>query len=173
MEMTWLLWAVYKAPLLSSFTMFITVYGKYALDEHLWSLRLAAFLTWHASLFIRAIVCYWILLCASRVYLVKSNKIWLASNVSLVESESCAPLVPLVGELMDSKVISTSFFKIQDFFFLLHAGDPTRCLENFKPCFLIYCEIKTHNFDFSPRNCKFIFLNSDFIFSQFWIKYPG
>ncbi len=51
-------------------------------------------------------LCYWILLCASRVY--KSKKFWLASNVSLVESESCAPLIPLVGELMDSKVISTA-----------------------------------------------------------------
>ncbi len=64
--MTWLLWAVYKAPLLSSFSMFFTVYGKYALDGNLWSFD------------------------------------------HLVESESCAPLIPLVGKLMDSKVISTA-----------------------------------------------------------------
>ncbi len=34
---------------------------------------------------------------ASRVY--KSNNFWLASNVSLVESESGVPLILLVGEL--------------------------------------------------------------------------
>ncbi len=33
MEMTWLIWAVYKAPLLSNLSMSITVYGKYALDQ--------------------------------------------------------------------------------------------------------------------------------------------
>ncbi len=59
-----------------------------------------------ASLFIRAATL--IMLCTSRVY--KSKTLWLASYVSLVESESCAPLIPLLGELIDSKVISTSFF---------------------------------------------------------------
>ncbi len=71
--------------LLSSFSMFITVYGKYALDVHLWSLCLADFFTCHASLFIRA--------------------------------------AAMVGELMDSKVISTSFWKIYFHSQTLHAGD--------------------------------------------------
>ncbi len=74
-------------------------------------------------------LCYWILLCASCVY--KSKTFWLASNVSLVESESCAPLIPLVGELMDSKVYQQGiFFKCRIFFFrsqTLHAGYPARC----------------------------------------------
>ncbi len=52
-----------------------------------------------------------------------------SGNVSLVESESCAPLIPLVGELMDSKVISTSFFSAAK-----HCTPEIRHgAENFKP----------------------------------------
>ncbi len=80
-------------------------------------------------------LCNWILLCASRVY--KSKKISLASNVSLVESESCAPLIPLVGELMNLKVISTSFFlnvgKKKFCSQTLHAGDPAWCRRTLSP----------------------------------------
>ncbi len=39
----------------------------------------------------------------------------MASNVSLVESESCVPLIPLVGELVNSNVIV--FFKCRTIFF--------------------------------------------------------
>ncbi len=81
----------------------------------------------------------WILLCASRVY--KSNKFWLDSNVSLVESESSGPLIPLVGELVDSKVISTSnfFFRSQT----LHAGDPARCRRTLSPVNVSICPLKS------------------------------
>ncbi len=41
----------------------------------------------------------------------------MASNVSLVESESGVPLIPFVGELMNSNVISTSVFKCRTIFF--------------------------------------------------------
>ncbi len=49
----------------------------------------------------------------SRVY--KSKTILIASKVSLVESKSRAPLIPLVGELMDSKGIRF-FFKCRIIF---------------------------------------------------------
>ncbi len=52
--------------------------------------------------------------CGSGYYFVsgvyKSNNFWLASNVSLVESESGVPLILLVGELVISNMISTSFY---------------------------------------------------------------
>ncbi len=67
----------------------------------------------------------------------------MASNVSLVESESCAPLIPLVSELMDSKVISTIiyliiyFFKCRIIIFrsqMLQRRRSGMVPENFKPC---------------------------------------
>ncbi len=56
----------------------------------------------------------------------------MASNISLVESASCVPLIPLLGELMNSNVIATSIFLKYDYLFFLrclmpHAGDPARC----------------------------------------------
>ncbi len=85
-------------------------------------------------------LCYWILLCASRVY--KSKKIWFASNVSLVERESCAPLIQLVNcsiQLQNHGLksdIKFCFFKCKIIFFrrqTLHAGDPARCRRTLSP----------------------------------------
>ncbi len=51
------------------------------------------------------------------VFIRASNNFGLASNVSLVESESGVPLILLVGELVNSNLISASFFKCRTIFF--------------------------------------------------------
>ncbi len=88
----------------------ISFLSKYALDGHLWPLRLTAFFNVSPVALLHSSglwLCNWILLCASRVY--KSKKFWLASNVSLVECESCAPLIVLVGQIHPDKTVQKVF----------------------------------------------------------------
>ncbi len=99
--MTWLLWAFYKTLLL---------FKGPRLLLHSSGLRL------------------WIIVCASRVHY-KSKSIWLASNVNLVESESGVPLIPLVGELVNSNVINICIY----LFFKAKRQRSGTVLENFKP----------------------------------------
>ncbi len=59
----------------------------------------------------------------------------MASNVSLVESESCVPLIPLVDELMNSNVISTSFLNVGLSFFTLPNATRRRTLS---PAYILH-----------------------------------
>ncbi len=111
---------------------------KYALEWHLWPLCLPVFQRVALETFFihqgYGSGYYF----TSRVY--ESNNFGLASNVSLVESES-VPLILLVGELENSNMISTSFFKCRTIFSLFfysrtpHAGDPARCWRTLSPVF--------------------------------------
>ncbi len=72
----------------------------------------------------------------------KSKNLWMASNVSLVESESCAPLIPLVGELLTSNWYQQVFLKCRTIFLFFHsrtpnAGDPERCWRTSSPVYII------------------------------------
>ncbi len=96
-------------------------------------------------------LCYWILLCASRVY--KSKKFLLASNVSLVESESCATLIPLVGELMDSKVISSFFLNVGLYFFTAKLCIPEIPKERFAKRTRDVCLMTHINSHWFSRTC--------------------
>ncbi len=92
-------------------------------------------------------LCYWILFCASCVYKMKKSDwlvilIWFRAveklyGSGLVESESCGPLLPLVLEPLDSKVISNFLFFLSRIMFFrsqtLHTGDPAQCRRTLSP----------------------------------------
>ncbi len=83
----------------------------------------------------------------------------LNSNVHLVESESCAPLIPLVGELMNSNVISTSsFFLMKDYHFLRRRSGTVP--ENFKPCILYKLTVGSSKVAEIHNTTKYVLLSS-------------
>ncbi len=109
---------------------------KYALEWYHWSLRLAAFSARCArdlGFFSNNQGCGSGYYFASRVF--KNNNFWLASNVSLVESESGVPLT-----ISRWTWYQQVFFKCRTIFFFFHSrtphvGDPARCRRTLSPAY--------------------------------------
>ncbi len=67
----------------------------------------------------------------------------------MVERESGVPLIILVGDLVNSKIISNCFLNVRLFFFFFLQSNATHrrsgtVPENFKPCMMLF--FKDHYF---------------------------
>lgn len=134
MEITWLIWAVYKALLLHNELFYLNTHKYYVntmdIFDHFAS-KLFVALVHSSGLWL----CNWILLSASCVY--KSKTFWLATNVILVESESTSHTIGRRMHGLKSDINrQDSFFIIYFFYVGLNAArrKSVKVPEKFKPC---------------------------------------